>query len=95
MGNVPTAVAKRLITAVPKFKKVLTSARERDINESDTVTIVTDMLDEIFGFDKYSEITKEYCIQGTYCDLAIKSGKRIEYLLEVKADPTPILCTLS
>lgn len=85
MSNVPTAVVKRLSTAVPKFKKVLASARERDINESDTVTIVTDMLEEIFGFDKYSEITREYCIQGTYCDLAIKSGKRIEYLLEVKA----------
>lgn len=60
-------------------------ARERDVNESDTVTIVTDMLGEIFGFDKYSEITREYAIQGTYCDLAIKSGKRIEYLIEVKA----------
>jgi len=85
MSNVPTAVVKRLSTAVPKFKKVLASARERDINESDTVTIVTDMLEQIFGFDKYSEITREYSIQGTYCDLAIKSGKRIEYLLEVKA----------
>lgn len=85
MSNVPAAVVKRLSTAVPKFKKVLASARERDINESDTVTIVTDMLEEIFGFDKYSEITREYSIQGTYCDLAIKSGKRIEYLLEVKA----------
>ena len=85
MSNIPAAVVKRLNTAVPKFKKVLASARERDINESDTVTIVTDMLEEIFGFDKYSEITREYCIQGTYCDLAIKSGKTIEYLLEVKA----------
>jgi hypothetical protein len=85
MSKVPAAVVKRLVTAVPKFKKILASARERDINESDTVTIVTDMLEEIFGFDKYSEITREYSIQGNYCDLAIKSGKRIEYLLEVKA----------
>jgi len=85
MSNVPAAVSKRLNTAVPKFKKILSLARERDINESDTVTIVTDMLEEIFGFDKYSGITREYSIQGTYCDLAIKSGKKIEYLLEVKA----------
>lgn len=85
MGNVPTVVAKRLTTTVPKFKKILSRAKERDVNESDTVTIVTDMLEEIFGFDKYSEITREYSIQGTYCDLAIKTGKRIEYLIEVKA----------
>ncbi len=52
---------------------------------SDTVTIITDMLEEIFGFDKYSEITREYAIQGTFCDLAIKSNKKIEYLIEVKA----------
>ena len=85
MANVPAVVIKRLISTVPKFRKILTRARERDVNESDTVTIVTDMLEKIFGFDKYSEITREYAIQGTYCDLAIKSGKRVEYLIEVKA----------
>lgn len=85
MSNIPTAVIKRFKSAVPKFKKILTKAKERDVNESDTVTIITDMLEEVFGFDKYSEITKEYAIQGTYCDLAIKIGKRIEYLIEVKA----------
>lgn len=85
MSNIPTAVTKRLTVAVPKFKKILTKAKERDVNESDTVTIITDMLEEVFGFDKYSEITREYAIQGTYCDLAIKTGKRIEYLIEVKA----------
>lgn len=85
MSNIPAVVSKRLIASVPKFKKILISAREKDVNESDTVTIITDMLDEIFGFDKYSEITREYAIQGTYCDLAIKTNKKIEYLIEVKA----------
>lgn len=85
MSNIPAAVIKRLTSTVPKFKKILSKAKERDVNESDTVTIITDMLEEIFGFDKYSEITREYSIQGTYCDLAIKSDKGIEYLIEVKA----------
>ena len=85
MSNIPTVVAKRLTTTVPKFKKILAKAKERDVNESDTVTIITDMLEEIFGFDKYSEITREYGIQGTFCDLAIKTNKKIEYLIEVKA----------
>ena len=85
MPAIPATVSKRFSTSVPKFKKVLEQARERDVNESDTVTIITDILEEVFGFDKYSEITREYAIQGTYCDLAIKTGKRIEYLIEVKA----------
>ncbi len=60
-------------------------AKERDVNESDTVTYVTDMLEQVFGFDKYTDITREFSIQGTYCDLAIRTGKRVECLIEVKA----------
>lgn len=85
MASIPTIVSKRMVATIPKFKKVLEQARERDVNESDTVTIVTDILEEVFGFDKYTEITREYAIQGTYCDLAIKIGKKVEYLIEVKA----------
>jgi hypothetical protein len=40
---------------------------------SDTVIIVTDVLAEVFGYDKYSELTAEFAISGTYCDLA-KNG---------------------
>ena len=85
MATIPAATRRRLVSAVPKFKKVLQRAAERDVNESDTVTIVTDILEEVFGFDKYSDITREYAIQGTYCDLAIKTGKKVDYLIEVKA----------
>jgi len=83
--SVPAAVQKRLNSAVPKFKKILADSKERDVNESDTVTIITDMLEEIFGFDKYTDITREYAIQSNYCDLAIKTGKMVDYLIEVKA----------
>lgn len=85
MASIPAVTSKRIASVVPKFKKVLEQARERDVNESDTVTIVTDILEEVFGFDKYNEITREFAIQGTYCDLAIKTDKKIEYLIEVKA----------
>ena len=85
MATIPTSVTKRFTASIPKFKKILDQARERDVNESDTVTIITDLLEEVFGFDKYNEITREYAIQGTFCDLAIKTNKKIEYLIEVKA----------
>ena len=32
--------------------------------------IVTDVLAEIFGYDKDSEVTRELCIRGKFCDLA-------------------------
>ena len=83
--NIPPVVAKRLTVAIPKFKKVLEQARERDINEYDTVAIVADILEQVFGFDRYSDITREYAIQGTFCDLAIQSESAIDYLIEVKA----------
>lgn len=68
-----------------KFQPILASAEDRDVNESDTVVIITDMLHEIFGYDKYSEITSEYVIRGTYCDLAVKLDGQIILLVEVKA----------
>jgi predicted type IV restriction endonuclease len=55
------------------------------VNESDTVIIVTDMLCYVFGYDKYSEITSEFAVKGTYCDLATKIDGKVECLIEVKA----------
>ncbi|MGD8564398.1 MAG: type I restriction enzyme HsdR N-terminal domain-containing protein [Desulfarculaceae bacterium] len=84
-GKMPKKVQERIKSQAKKFQKILESARARDINESDTVIIVNDILSDMFGFDKYSEITTEFAIRGTYCDLAIKSGDKIFYLIEVKA----------
>jgi hypothetical protein len=55
------------------------------VNESDTALIVTDLLQEIFGYDKYSEITSEHVIRSTFCDLAIKLDDKLALLVEVKA----------
>ena len=82
---VPARVVNRLKEEVPRFQKILTDARSRDVNEADTVVIVTDMLERVFGMDKYSEITREYAIKGTYVDLAVKTDDAIQYLVEVKA----------
>ncbi len=43
------------------------------------------MLAEVFGYDKYSEITSEYAIKSTYCDLATKIDGAIQSIIEVKA----------
>lgn len=85
MANVPTRVADRIAAGIKRFQPILASAKTRDVGESDTVTIIVDMLAEVFGYDKYSEITSEYAIRGTYCDLAIKIDSVLQSLIEVKA----------
>ncbi|NUO19991.1 type I restriction enzyme HsdR N-terminal domain-containing protein [bacterium] len=85
MANIPQKVVDRYKATVPKFQKVLVDAKKRDLNEADTVTIVKDVLADVFGYDKYTEITGEYAIRSTYCDLAIKIENKIQFLIEVKA----------
>ena len=85
MANVPKKVAERLVAGIKLFQPILAAAKARDVGETDTVTIVKDMLAAVFGYDKYSELTSEFAIRGTYCDLAIKLDAKLSTLIEVKA----------
>lgn len=85
MASVPKKVADRLTKQLGNYQRVLSGAKDRDVNESDTVTIITDMLADLFGFDKYTEVTSEQAIRGTFCDLAVKLDGTVKYLIEVKA----------
>lgn len=85
MVNIPVKVKDRLIAGVKRFQPIVAKARAKDINESDTVTIISDMLSDVFGYDKYTEITSEFAIKKTYCDLAIKIDGQVKLLIEAKA----------
>lgn len=83
--TIPGKVADRLSSGLRRFAPILTAARSRDVNESDTSMIVTDMLADVFGYDKYAEVTRELAIRGTYCDLATRIDGKFQMLIEVKA----------
>ncbi len=85
MAQIPKKVSERFVKRLGFFQKILQDAKDRDLNESNTVTIVTDMLAELFGYDKYIDITSEQSIRGTYCDPAIRVGGSVKFLIEVKA----------
>jgi len=85
MAYIPKKVATRFVKELGKWQKVLQTAKDRDINEADTVTIIKDLLANIFGYDKYTELTSEFAIRGTFVDLAVKIGNAVKYLIEVKA----------
>lgn len=90
MPNVPARVATRIAAGLKKYQPVIANARTRDVGEADTVTIIKDLLGEIFGYDKYTEITSEHAIRGTYCDLAINLDGDIAALIEVKSINTDL-----
>lgn len=85
MAAIPVKVVERFKDNLGKIQKVVEQAKNRDINEADTVVIVSDVLSLLFGFDKYTEITREYAIKGQYCDLAVKLDEKLKFLIEVKA----------
>ena len=85
MVSIPKRVAERLAAGLKRYQPILDAARARDVNESDTSMIVSDVLADVFGFDKYAEITRELCIRGTYCDLAVRIDQKFRFLIEVKA----------
>ena len=83
--SIPKKVSDRIATRLRSFQAVLAAQRARDVSEADTVTVIKDLLSEVFGYDKYSELTREHAIRGTYCDLAVKIDGRLAFLIEVKA----------
>jgi hypothetical protein len=85
MVKVPQKISDRIVSGIKRFQPVLTAAKSRDVGESDTVTIITDILADVFGYDKYSEITSEHAIRGTFVDLAIKVDGVLQMLIEAKA----------
>lgn len=85
MAALPKKVGTRLVAGLKHYQPILAAARARDVGEADTVTIIKDMLADVFGYDKYSDVTSEHSIRGTYCDLAIKIDGQLETLIEVKA----------
>lgn len=80
----------RLIAGLKRYQPIVRKLAERDISEADTVTVIKDMLTDIFGYDKYTELTSEQQIRGTFCDLAIRVEGKVHYLAEVKSAGTTL-----
>lgn len=85
MAKIPAKVESRIKEALKRYQPLVEQAKARDIGEADTSTLVKDILADLFGYDKYSEITAEYQIKGTYCDLAMKVDGKLTVLVEVKS----------
>ena len=61
--KVPKRAHDRLVAGLKRYQPIVSKLRERDISEADTVTVIKDMLSDIFGYDKYTELTSEQQIR--------------------------------
>jgi predicted type IV restriction endonuclease len=85
MNKLPKKFVERVGTTLKKYQKVSVAQQKADVAEADTVTLVKDILADVFGYDKYEELTSEHQIKATFCDLAIKIGGKLRLLVEVKS----------
>lgn len=84
----PKKVADRIVGAIKSLRPAIEQQRSRDVSEADTVTLVKDILSAAFGYDKYTELTSEHAIRGTYCDIAVTVDGKTLCLIEVKSAGT-------
>ena len=85
-----TTARERMRAAIKRFSKPLADLVARDANEGDTRLLVTDMLCDGFGFDKYAELTTEYRVKGEFADYGIRLDKELIAFLEVKRVTTKL-----
>lgn len=85
MFKISKKTLERFQSTLKSFQSVALSHKQRDVSEADTVTLIKDILADTFGFDKYTELTSEQQIRGTFCDLAVKIDGQIKVLVEVKS----------
>lgn len=84
MTKLPKKFVERVASNLKKYQKIADAQQKADVAEADTVTLVKDILADVFGYDKYEELTSEHQIKATFCDLAIRIGGKLRLLVEVK-----------
>lgn len=85
MAKLPKKFTDRVAAKLRGYQAIVVSHRSRDVSEADTVTVVKDVLADVFGYDKYAELTSEQQIRGTFCDLAVQIDGKVRFLIEVKS----------
>lgn len=81
---------ERVKAALRKFQKPLADLVARDANEGDTRLLITDVLCDALGFDKYEDLTTEYQVKGEFADYGIRIDKQLVAFIEVKRATTKL-----
>ncbi|MGY4544108.1 hypothetical protein ACVWY0_004051 [Arthrobacter sp. UYNi723] len=71
-------------SAVQRFTRPLHDLLTRDANEGDTRLLITDMLCEGLGYDKFRDLTTEYMVKQDFADYGVRIDKQLIAFIEVK-----------
>lgn len=74
----------RVKTMLPKVVKPIRGLLDRDAVEADTRMLVTDVLCDVLGYDKYEDLTAEYQVKGDFADIGIRVDKQLKAFVEIK-----------
>jgi predicted type IV restriction endonuclease len=80
----------RIRVALRKYAKPLSDLTARDANEGDTRLFVTDLLCDVFGYDKYENLTTEFQVRGEFADFGVRIDKQLVAFIEVKRATTKL-----
>jgi len=85
-------IDKSTTTKLKKYAQVFRDAKDRNVNESDTVMYLVRFFEDVLGYDSLTgEISKEVSIKDRYCDFGIKLKGEFKFLVEVKASSNKAL----
>jgi predicted type IV restriction endonuclease len=84
------AAKDRIRAALRRYAKPLNDLVARDANEGDTRLFVTDLLCDVFGYDKYENLTTEFQVRGEFADFGIRLEKQLVAFIEVKRATTKL-----
>ena len=74
----------RISNSLKKLNKPTLLLKEKDALEADTRHLVTDILVDALGYDKYENLTAEFAVKGDFADYGIRIDKQLEAFIEVK-----------
>jgi hypothetical protein len=80
----------RIRSQMKRMMKPISDLVARDANEGDTRLVVTDILTEGLGFDKYADLTTEYLVKGEFADYGLRVDQQLVAFLETKRATTKL-----
>lgn len=75
---------ERIKKGLRRMTGIVERAQRDDYKEADTRKIVSDMLCEYLGWDKFENLTAEQMIGSRYADYVVKTSKEDVFVVEVK-----------
>lgn len=76
----PIDISRSLKKYIPIFQE----AHELGINEAETSLRISKFLEDVLGYDVFTDVSKEYTVKDRYVDYAIKLNGKTVFFIEVK-----------